>query len=204
MSTAAPLPFVLASRSPQRRAILERLGIPFELRPTGTEELEHGDPHDVALQNALRKAQAAAGASDRPEAVLGVDTVVTRHRKIYGNPADEAAARATLEELSGRTHQVLGGLALVLPNETLTATAATRVTFRDLSPQTIDWYVGTGEWRERAGGYAIQGRGAVLVKAIEGDYENVVGLPLATRLDLYPALLRLAGAEAQPGAAPTG
>jgi len=133
----------------------------------------------VALENARRKALAVTG-----ETVLGVDTVVALGGEIYGKPRDEAHARETLQALSGATHQVISGLALVRRGAVRDATAVTDVTFRSLSASAIDWYVACGEWRERAGGYAIQGRGAALVRAIRGDYLNVVGLPAATLLDL--------------------
>jgi septum formation protein len=181
-------PLVLASASPQRRAILARLGVEFELRPSGVAELMQGEPERVAVENALRKARAALD-PDRRELVLGVDTLVERDGHIYGKPADEAAARATLSALSGAAHTVLSGLALLDGDRERTAIARTRVQFRELAPNTIEWYLATGEWRERAGAYAIQGAGAALVREIAGDYENVVGLPLAALIDLHPQLL---------------
>jgi septum formation protein len=133
----------------------------------------------VARENARRKALAVDGAL-----VLGVDTVVALEGVIYGKPRDEAHARETLAALSGATHQVVSGLALVEGGELRTASAVTHVTFRALDRRVIDWYVAGGEWRDRAGGYAIQGRGAALVRAIRGDYLNVVGLPATALLDL--------------------
>jgi septum formation protein len=182
------LPLVLASSSPQRRAILERLGLAFTVRPSECEELTHGDPGEVVLENALRKVRAVR----RPgttELVLGCDTLVALNGAIYGKPADEAVARTTLRALSGATHEVLSGLALAVGVQEQTALARTKVTFRVLREEMLDWYLATGEWRGRAGGYAIQGAGAALVRSVEGDYENVVGLPLATLLDLRPELL---------------
>jgi septum formation protein len=108
---------------------------------------------------------------------------------IYGKPGDERAARESLAALSGATHEVLSGVALLVGSEERTALARTAVTFRPLDRHLLDWYVATGEWRGRAGGYAIQGAGAALVRAVEGEYENVVGLPLATLLDICPQLL---------------
>lgn len=156
--------------------------------PADVAELTDGDPAVVALENALRKAQAvrAAGAQGP---VLGVDTLVALDAKIYGKPRDEADARETLRALDGATHHVHSGLALLLGEERRTAHARTAVTFRTLSRALLEWYLALGEWRDRAGGYAIQGAGAVLVRAVQGDYENVVGLPLAALLDLYPELL---------------
>ncbi len=183
------LSLVLASSSPQRRAILERLGVPFTVRPSNVPELDQGDPGEVAGENALRKARAARKPGAR-EAVLGCDTLVVLNGAIYGKPAGESAARAMLAALSGVTHEVVSGVALLLLNEReRTAIAHTAVTFRALDEALLDWYLATGEWCGRAGGYAIQGAGAALVRGIEGDYENVVGLPLATLLDIYPELL---------------
>jgi septum formation protein len=180
---------VLASSSPQRRAILERLGVSFTVRLTGVPERERGDPSEVAAENALRKARAARvpGVS---ELVLGCDTLVALDGVIYGKPADEQAARASLIALSGATHEVISGVALLLDGEERMALARTGVTFRALGSELLDWYLAKGEWRGRAGAYAIQGAGAALVQRVEGDYENVVGLPLATVLDLYPQLLK--------------
>jgi septum formation protein len=183
-----PLPLVLASASPQRRAILERLGVRFTVRPSGAQELDRGEPEQVAVENALRKARAAQRPHAR-EAVLGVDTLVALGEELYGKPATERHARATLRALSGATHLVVSGLALLLPGEERTAVARTAVSFRALEEPLLEWYLAKGEWRGRAGGYAIQGVGAALVRAVEGDYENVVGLPLASLMDLYPELL---------------
>ena len=189
MSVAAPL--VVASASPQRRAILTRLGIAFEVRPTGVSELAEGEPAAVAVENALRKARAArAQAPEAEEVVLGCDTLVALGGAIHGKPADADAARATLLALRGATHEVVSGLALLEPGgRERTAVARTMVTFRAFDGALLDWYVALGEWRGRAGGYAIQGAGAALVLGVEGDYENVVGLPLAALLDLYSGLI---------------
>ncbi len=182
-------PLVLASASPQRRAILERLGVAFEVRPTDVEELEQGDPVEVAAENAMRKARAAQR-SDVEEAVLGVDTLVTLDGHIYGKPADERQARATLTALSGARHRVLSGVALLLPaGEERTVVVSTEVAFRAIGERLLSWYLAAEEWRERSGGYAIQGRGSILAREIRGDVQNVVGLPLAALLDLYPELL---------------
>lgn len=150
-------------------------------------ELQQGeDPAQVAVENALRKARAARQ-TGAPEAVLGCDTIVVLDGVIYGKPPDAAAACRTLRALGGRTHEVISGLALLLPQEQRTAVARTKVTFRAIDEQLLDWCVGTQEWRDRSGGYAIQGAaGAKLALAIDGEQENVVGLPLKTLLALYP------------------
>jgi septum formation protein len=178
---------ILASASPQRRAILEQIGIPFDVRPAHVEEVTEGDPAEVAAINARRKAEAVAGAG---ELVLGADTLVSTSGAILGKPADESEARAHLEALGGRTHAVIGGFVLAEDGDVaLTAVEKTLVSFRPLTPELLDWYLSTGEWEGRAGGYAIQGAGAALVTGIQGDYLNVVGLPLARLLDLRPDLL---------------
>jgi septum formation protein len=160
-------------------------GIAFEVRPSGVEELASGDPRQVAAENARRKALAVPG-----ELVLGADTDVALDGDILGKPADAAQARAFLERLSGRTHEVVGGIALAQDGRVVAeAVVVTPVRFRALDPALTDWYVQTGEWRDRAGGYAIQGKGAVLVAGVEGDYFNVVGLPLVRLLELRPELL---------------
>jgi septum formation protein len=175
---------ILASRSPQRRAILEQLGVEFRVEAPEVEELTDGDPRRVALENALRKARAVSG-----ERVLGVDTEVVLDGRVFGKPRDPAEAETFLRRLSGRTHEVLSGLVLRLPHgEERADVAVTRVRFRLLEQRDIDWYLASGEWRERAGGYAIQGRGAALVAEIEGDYWNVVGLPVALLVELAPEL----------------
>lgn len=154
------------------------------------EELKEGDPSDVAVENALRKARAVVETDNPPALVLGVDTVVALAGIVYGKPKDEGHARETLRALSGSTHTVLSGVALIQDGQERTALAATEVVFRSLDEGLIDWYVARGEWCDRAGGYGIQGAGAALVREVRGDYENVVGLPLAMLLDLCPELLR--------------
>ncbi len=180
---------VLASGSPQRRAILGDLGLAFEVRVSDVAEQDAGAPRTVASENARRKALAVAG-DGAGELVVGCDTLVATGDRIWGKPADEAAAGDTLRHLSGRTHEVVSGLALVQDGELREATETTLVTFRELDEPTIDWYLSTREWEGRAGGYAIQGCGAVLINRIEGDYLNVVGLPVAALLALEPQLMR--------------
>jgi septum formation protein len=168
----------LASRSPQRRAILEQLAIPFEVMEPRYEERtpELADAAQVVREHAQGKARSvAADAGDRP--VLGVDTEVVLHGMIFGKPADATEAEEMLEELSGKTHVVMSGLCLLTPGWEVLEHEGTRVTFRELTPRDLAAYIATGEWEGRAGAYAIQGRGAALVCAIDGDYLNVVGLP---------------------------
>jgi len=121
--------------------------------------------------------------------VLGVDTLVALGEHLYGKPGDRQEAAATLAALAGRSHRVVSGLCLIDADGERSAAAITHVRFRPMTESAIDWYLNTGEWQGRAGGYAIQGRGAALVESIEGDYLNVVGLPVATLVDLLPSLV---------------
>jgi septum formation protein len=186
-------PLLLASTSPQRRAILEQLELPFEVvAPRYVEEDAAGaSPVELVRAHAAGKARSVAHeAGDRP--VLGVDTAVVLDGVVYGKPAAEGEAADMLGHLGGRTHEVVSGLCLRTPGWEVVEHEVTRVTFRDLTPRDIAAYVGAGEWRGRAGAYAIQGLGAGVVERIEGDYLNVVGLPAAL-------LVRLL-AERFPGA----
>jgi septum formation protein len=179
VADAAPAPpLVLASTSPQRRAILEQLGLPFDVvEPRYQEETpEQGDAVALVRDHARAKARSVADeAGDRP--VVGVDTAVVLGGRIFGKPADATEAESMLDALSGWTHVVVSGLCLLTPAWEVVENEATRVTFRALTPRDLAAYVATGEWEGRAGAYAIQGRGATLVRRIEGDYLNVVGLP---------------------------
>jgi septum formation protein len=173
-------PILLASTSPQRRAILEQLDIPFEVVAPAYEEhdLAHADVYDLVREHARGKARSVAQlAGERP--VLGVDTAVAVGGTILGKPANAAEAERMLEELSGETHVVVSGLCLITPAWEVVEHESTRVTFRALTPRELAYHLAHGEWEGRAGAYAIQGRGAALVERIEGDYLNVVGLPAA-------------------------
>ena len=180
MADAPPAaPLLLASRSSQRRAILEQLGIPFDVVEPRYDEVpppELADATEVVREHAQGKARSVAtGAGGRP--VLGVDTEVVLQGRIFGKPADASEAEQMLEELSGKTHVVVSGLCLITPGWEVVEHEGTRVTFRELTPRDLAAYLETCEWDGRAGAYAIQGRGAALVKCIDGDYLNVVGLP---------------------------
>lgn len=174
---------VLASTSPQRRAILEQLRIPFEVVAPTYEEHDPPDADPVQLVRAHAEGKARSAHRER-SITLGVDTTVHVGGRLYGKPVDATEARAMLEELAGRTHLVVSGLCLIGPSFAVVEHAVTHVTFRDLKAFEIDPYVNAGEWRGRAGGYAIQGLGARLVASIDGDYLNVVGLPAALLVEL--------------------
>lgn len=153
------------------------------LRVPGTEEVEQGDPEWVALENARRKARATPG-----ELVLAADTVVALDGRLYGKPVDEAQARAFLTALGGRTHTVITGVCVRAGGAERERAVATRVAMRPPDPARLGWYLAAKEWQGRAGGYAIQGRGAALVEGIEGDWTNVVGLPVGAVLELLPGI----------------
>ena len=173
---------VLASTSPQRRAILEQLGIPFAV--VAPSYVEHDPPDADPVSLVCDHAEGKARSVHVEGAVtLGVDTTVHLDGRLYGKPADLDDARAMLGELEGRTHLVLSGLCLLGDGFTVVEHEVTRVTFRRLSETEIDVYLDSGEWGGRAGGYAIQGLGARLVAGIEGDYLNVVGLPATLLTD---------------------
>ena len=187
------MPLVLASTSPQRRAILEQLRIPFEAVAPDYEEHDPPDADPVALvrDHAAGKARSV----HRPGRVtVGVDTTVHLDGRVYGKPADAADATAMLGELAGRTHTVLSGVCVLTDDAERIDHAETLVTFRALATGVVARYVASGEWEGRAGGYAIQGLGGRLVERIEGDYLNVVGLPGALLLEILeadaPELLR--------------
>ena len=180
VSGSASTPLLLASTSPQRRAILGQLGLPFDVaRPRYDEKDDPGaDPIELMRAHARGKARSLAGeAANRP--VLGIDTAVLLDGRVFGKPADESEARAMLTCLAGRTHEVVSGLCLIGAGWEELEHEITRVTFRELSAREIDAYLAGDEWRGRAGAYAIQGLGARQVARIEGDYLNVVGLPAA-------------------------
>jgi septum formation protein len=176
-------PLLLASISPQRREILRQLDIPFDAveplyKETPAKAQKGSDPLSVVLSHSQGKARSVLDtADDRP--VLGVDTEVVIDGQLLGKPAGAAEAEAMLERLSGSTHEVVSGLCLVTPAWEELHHETTFVTFRPLTARDLAHYIGSREWEQRAGGYAIQGLGASLVERIEGDYLNVVGLPAA-------------------------
>jgi len=175
-----PPPIVLASRSPQRRAILAQLGIPFAVVVPRYEEHDPPglDPEEAVMAHALGKARSLAPDPEgRP--ILGVDTEVVLDGRVFGKPATAAEAGRMLTALAGRVHKVVSGLCLLGEGFEDVLHDTTAVRFRALSRAEVDAYIATGEWVDRAGAYAIQGRGAALVERVEGDYLNVVGLPVA-------------------------
>ena len=181
---------ILASQSPRRAEILTSVGWPFEAIPADIDEsrFESEDALGYVLRLAQTKAETVAArvASGR---VLGADTVVVVDQEILGQPCDDDDARRMLSLLSGKWHEVVTGVALVSKSQTSVAHQTTRVRFAELTSEEIEWYISTGEPKGKAGAYAIQGQGALFIQEIEGDYYNVVGLPvrlvyeLATRME---------------------
>lgn len=153
------------------------------MQPSGAEELTIGEPARIVVENARAKARAVAG-----ERVLGCDTEVVVGGQVLGQPRDRAQAKLFLHRLSGRTHEVHGGIVVREGASERAAHAVTKVRFRLLDGRDIERYLDTGEWEGRAGGYAIQGRGSALVEWVEGDFWNVVGLPVAELVRLAPDL----------------
>ena len=182
----------LASTSPQRRAILEQLRIPFAVVPPAyvEDDARELDAADLVRDHAEGKARSV---HEEGALTLGVDTAVVLDGRLYGKPSDRDDAARMLHELSGRTHTVVSGLCLLGPSTDVVAHELTDVTFRLLAPALVETYLESGEWEGRAGAYAIQGLGGRLVERIEGDYLNVVGLPgalLASLLERHaPAIL---------------
>ena len=173
---------ILASTSPRRAEILRAADVDFEAVAAKIDETRGPSEEAIAYVKRLATMKAEAVAGKFPgELVLGADTVVVIGEEILGQPSDDADARRMLSLLSGRWHIVLTGVALVRfgnPPRLLVDHASTRVRFHPMSQEEIDWYVATGEPNGKAGAYAIQGRGALFIEGIQGDYFNVVGLPL--------------------------
>ncbi|MEM8985419.1 MAG: Maf family nucleotide pyrophosphatase [Pseudomonadota bacterium] len=198
-----PLRLVLASASPRRRDLLAQIGVaPDDIVAADIDEtpLKGEAPRSLALRLAMEKAAAAAASlGDERALILAADTVVACGRRILPKTEAEAEARACLALLSGRAHRVYSGVAVRGPGATLrTRCVMTRVTFKNLSAEEKDAYSASGEWRGKAGGYAIQGKAAAFVRALSGSYANVVGLPLYETANIlrgagYPIDAAIAG-----------
>jgi D-tyrosyl-tRNA(Tyr) deacylase/MAF protein len=188
------VPIVLASASPRRRALLEELGLRFDVEPTDVDEEADlpGDAREQAQVLAERKARAAA-AKRKDALVVAADTIVVLGERVYGKPRSAGEATRMLTELSGREHVVHTGVCVGAPGGRRFhgRVVSTRVTFVTLGAEEIRRYVATGEPMDKAGAYAIQGRGALLVEGIQGDWSNVVGLPVGATIDLMEEALRV-------------
>lgn len=180
---------ILASESPRRKELFSTLRIPFDVQPSGVvEELEGSyDPEEMAIAIADLKANAIA--KENPNAiVIAADTTVHIGKTLLGKPTDAAQARKYLKLLSGKVHVVITGVSIVGENSTIAFAESTLVKFRDLSDEEIDAYVVSGDPLDKAGGYGIQTMGGLFVEKIQGDYYNVVGLPISR---LFHTLLKL-------------
>jgi septum formation protein len=178
-------PLVLASASPRRRALLAALGVPFEVMVTDAEEVFDGLPPAALVErNACAKRDAAAARLDRPAVVIGSDTLVFLEDHVLGKPRDEEEARDMLHRLSGRSHEVRTGLAVVdnATGEKLQGSECTTVIFRELSDDEINRFIDVVQPLDRAGAYTVDGPGSLLVAGYQGCYQNVLGFPLV-RLD---------------------
>ena len=171
---------ILASGSPRRAELLEKMGLTFQVEPSNTDEvLEPGlTPQQEVVHLSLGKAKAVAAGRPEEAVVLSADTVVELDGKILGKPHSEEAAIAMLRALSGRSHRVLTGVTVMSPKGTETHCEETEVYFRPISDEEIRWYVKTGEPMDKAGAYGIQGYAAMFIEKINGDYYNVMGLPV--------------------------
>ncbi len=186
---------ILASASPRRRDLLEQMGVRPVVAPADIDESVLAGEEAVAYVRRLSVAKAMAIAADPADLVIAADTTVDLDGRILGKPADAAEARAMLRSLSARTHRVHSGVTLRLGERTATDVTTTLVTFAPITDHALEWYLGTGEPFDKAGGYAVQGQAAVFVAAVKGSVSNVVGLPLTTVV----ALARSLGVDQLPG-----
>ena len=182
---------VLASASPRRALILRTLGVRFRVVVSGADErLEPGEEAGAAAER-LARLKAASAARSEPPPILAADTVVVCEGRILGKPVSPEDARQMLRRLSGRTHEVVTGLCLIAPRGTWSGVERTAVTFAPMSAEEIDWYVASGEPIDKAGGYHVDGKGALFVSSVAGSPSNVAGLPVR----LFLSLAREAGLD---------
>ena len=171
---------ILASQSPRRKELMGQIGLKFKVISPNVDEHMEGNPSPAQLveELSLRKAQAVRAGADEDDLIIAADTVVVLDGAVLGKPEDEREAFAMLSALSGNSHRVYTGVTVLQGDRAVTGHEETRVTFRELEPEEISHYIATGEPMDKAGAYGIQGLGAMLVSGIEGDYFNVVGLPI--------------------------
>jgi septum formation protein len=184
---------VLASSSPRRAELLARVGLDFDVRPAAIDEAHRVGESPVAYVERLAVEKATAVDRRSNEIVLAADTTVEVDLRILGKPVDRDDARTMLWSLSGRTHRVHTGIAVVSDVVSERVVVSTIVTFAELEPSTIEWYLDVGESMDKAGAYAMQGAGAALVATIEGSATNVIGLPLMETLAMIDRNARRAG-----------
>ena len=171
---------ILASASPRRKEILELADLKFDVMPSDAQEITTKTaPNEVVMELASIKAKDIYKKSEKQSMIVGADTIVAYQGQILGKPIDEADAKRMLTMLSGQTHEVYTGVCVIEDGKTKTFYEETKVTFYEISDEQIDHYIKTGEPMDKAGSYGIQGKAAVFIKGIEGDYYNVVGFPIA-------------------------
>lgn len=171
---------ILASASPRRKEILELADLKFDVMPSDAQEITTKTaPNEVVMELASIKAKDIYKKSEKQSMIVGADTVVAYQGQILGKPTDEADAKRMLTMLSGQTNEVYTGVCIIEDGKTKTFYEETKVTFYEISDEQIDHYIKTGEPMDKAGSYGIQGKAAVFIKGIEGDYYNVVGFPIA-------------------------
>jgi len=171
---------ILASASPRRKEILELADLKFDVMPSDAQEITTKTaPNEVVMELASIKAKDIYKKSEKQSMIVGADTVVAYQGQILGKPTDKADAKRMLTMLSGQTHEVYTGVCVIEDGKTKTFYEETKVTFYEISDEQIDYYIKTGEPMDKAGSYGIQGKAAVFIKGIEGDYYNVVGFPIA-------------------------
>ncbi len=171
---------ILASASPRRKEILELADLKFDVMPSDAQEITTKTaPNEVVMELASLKAKDIYKKSEKQSMIVGADTVVAYQGQILGKPTDEADAKRMLTMLSGQTHEVYTGVCVIEDGKTKTFYEETKVTFYEISDEQINHYIKTGEPMDKAGSYGIQGKAAVFIKGIEGDYYNVVGFPIA-------------------------
>lgn len=187
--------WILASSSPRRRELLERVGVNFRILTAHTEENSSATHPAEVVQDLARQKAKAVQVLEPDGFIIASDTVVALDGEILGKPADKLENRTMLERLSGRLHTVYTGIALLTPGAEKVEFDATTVQFRHLSSAELDWYAQSGEGLDKAGGYGIQEKGMLLIERIEGDFFNVMGLPTVRLLQMARAL----GLELVPG-----
>jgi len=183
---------LLASSSPRRKEILQMVGADVRVVSSNAEERIYATPEETAVKNAEAKALAVKDKAKSDEIILAADTIVVFNGKVLGKPVDEREAVEFLKKLSSNYHTVITGFALLFPSGKLVSgLETTRVKFKRMSLKEIEWYVETGEPIDKAGAYGIQGIGAIFVERIEGDYFNVMGLPIGKIYDILTLETRL-------------
>lgn len=179
-------PIILASASPRRKDLLKQIGINFEIDPSNYQEEKNLnlEPHELAKYLSLQKAKDVA-LRHKNSIIIAADTFVVFEGKIIGKPDSKEEARERLKEMNGKPHSVITGFTIIdtETNKMVSKSVKTKVYFKNITPEEIDSYVASKEPMDKAGGYAIQGLGGILIDKIEGDYYNVVGLPLAVLVE---------------------